>query len=90
MVAEGRAPVTAVGRLLRMLLVIAGADDVAAADDELADPDTVTNAPPGMRAGSLLAAAAPVDVEDFPKSLGNSVVIPINPGIGAVLNPGTV
>lgn len=83
MVAEGRAPVTAVGRLLRMLLVTAGADDDAVADAELAEPDTVTNTPPG--------APVDVDVEDFPKSLGNSCVTPINPpGIDPVLNPGTV
>lgn len=62
-------------------------DDVAAAaDDELAEPDTVTNTPPpGAPATPLLLAtgAAPVDVdvEYFPKSLGNSVVTPINPGI---------
>lgn len=58
-------------------------DDVAAADDELVEPDAVTNTPPGAPATPLLlATAAPVvDVDDFPKSLGKSVVTPINPGI---------
>ena len=55
-----------------MLLVTAGADDVAAGADELAELDTVTNTPPG-----------PVDVEDFRKSLGNSVVTPMNPNPGS-------
>lgn len=55
----------------------AEADDVAAADDELADPDDddpVTNTPP--------PGTPPADVEeDFPKSLGKSVVTPMKPGI---------
>lgn len=70
---------TAVGRLLRMLLVTAGPveaeadDDFAAADDDEPD-DSVTNTPPPGTPPAL------VD-DDFPKSLGKSVVTPMNPGI---------